>query len=75
MEHLIGKSLGEANWDKTELKDRDFIFVIRLDYRVLPYEKKEDNPNNHDFEFFIGRYWEKSFSVVNLEGLPQFELT
>ena len=59
VEHLIGKSLGEANWDKTELKDGDFIFVIRLDYRVLPYEKKEDDPDIRDFEFFIGRYWEK----------------
>ncbi len=59
VEHLIGKSLGEANWDKTELKDGDFIFVIRLDYRVLPYERKEDDPDIRDFEFFIGRYWEK----------------
>ena len=59
VEHLIGKSLGEANWDKTELKDGDFIFVIRLDYRVLSYEKKEDNPDIRDFEFFIGRYWEQ----------------
>lgn len=59
VEHLIGKSLGEANWDKTELKDGDFIFVIRLDYRVLPYEKKEDDPDISDFEYFIGRYWEK----------------
>ena len=59
VEHLIGESLGEANWDKTELQDGDFIFVIRLDYRVLPDEKKKDTPDIRDFEYFIGRYWEK----------------
>lgn len=59
VEHLIGKSLGEVSWKKTELKDGDMIFVIRLKYRVTPYEKKEDTPDIRDFEYFIGRYWEK----------------
>ena len=59
VEHLIGKSLGEVSLKKTELKDGDIIFVVRLKYRVAPYEKKEDTPDIRDFKFFIGRYWEK----------------
>ena len=39
MDHLIGDSLGKANWKNTELKDRDFILVIRLEYR---YGKDND---------------------------------
>jgi hypothetical protein len=60
VEHLIGKSLGEVSLKKAVLKDGDMIFVIRLKYRVAPYEKKEDTPDIRDFEFFIGRYWEKT---------------
>ena len=59
VEHLIGKSLGEVSWEKTELEDGDIIFVIRLKYRAAPHERKEDAPDIYDFEFFMGRYWEK----------------
>ena len=76
VEHLIGKSLGEVSWAKTELKDGDIIFVIRLKYRVAPYEKKEDTPDIRDFEFFIGRYWDKPLaSQFGIETLKTCQMS
>ena len=56
VQHLIGLDMGETNGDKTIFEDGDRFYVIRLKYRVAPWEKKNDNPNVEDFEFFRGYY-------------------
>ena len=54
VEQMTGKSFGETSTKKTDLNNGDFLFIIRLKYRVLSYE----------IEFFIGRYWKNRESIA-----------
>lgn len=63
VENLTGIEMNGTNKDKTSLKNGDYLFVIRLGYRVDSSEKREDNPDIDKYEFFIGRYWEASSNV------------
>ena len=63
--HLTGLWLPEANKDKTVLENKDYLYIIRLKYRVTSFEKKQDNPHPDDFEFFSGRYFDTSIGMIS----------
>ena len=58
IEHLTKMNMGILNRDKTELTDGDKLLIIRLKYRATPDQKRLDNPNISDFEFFRAAYKE-----------------
>lgn len=55
--HLIKKDIGELSREKTKLASGDFLFIVKLKYRVDPKSKKIDAPKPSDFEFFKGKYY------------------
>ncbi|MXV76718.1 DUF1874 domain-containing protein [Candidatus Poribacteria bacterium] len=56
VQHLTAIDLGGRNMNKTEMKDGDSFLVIRLVYRPTQEQRRTDNPQLEDFEFFKGIY-------------------
>lgn len=64
VEQLTGHDMGRMNFDKTNLANGDQLFIIKLNKRVTPNEKKEDTPHIDDFVFYTGRYFTTPTDLV-----------
>jgi len=55
MEKVLGEYI-PVNRDVAKLEPKDVILVCKLGYRVNPADKKNSNPNEQDFEWWLMQY-------------------
>jgi len=55
MEKVLGEYI-PVNRDTAKLEPKDVILVCKLPYRVNPKYKKNSNPDEQDFEWWLMQY-------------------